>query len=309
MPESPHPKILNREQAQEHANEHFADQLALLRDLANYGSNLVVRAFGSSPKKLEDVVVCGVLLKQIVAMLDAVEVLLSAGIAQASYLPARAAFEASLYMDWMLLENTERKAKCYIVSNFREERKWASRAIKGTKEEAAFRSLTDELGVDIHAEQPNLIAEATKHLSEIERVLAQADLASIDAEFEQKRRGKRRSDLEWYVLAGASSIRKVAQDVNRLTEYEFLYGRGSHVTHTATYKDHVQFRSGQVRFRQVRHVAEFRELLNLIVIVAFSSYQKVLAFYRPAELPAFAARYLSDWREPFRNVKNVTYSA
>lgn len=115
MPESPHPAILNREEAQGHAREHFSPQLALLRDLANYGSNLVIRAFNSSPKKMEDAVICGVLLKQIVAMLDAVEVLLSAGVAQAAFLPARAAFEASLYLDWILLGDSERKAQCYIV--------------------------------------------------------------------------------------------------------------------------------------------------------------------------------------------------
>ena len=135
MPESPHPAILNREEAKGHTHEHFAPQLVLLRDLANYGSNLVIRAFASSPKKMADVVLCGVLLKQIVAMLDAVEVLLSAGVAQAAYLPARAAFEASLYMDWILVGDSERKAQCYIVSNFRDERKWASRAINGTPEE------------------------------------------------------------------------------------------------------------------------------------------------------------------------------
>lgn len=309
MPESPHPTILNREEAQGHAHEHFSPQLALLRDLANYGSNLVIRAFESSTKKIEDIVICGVLLKQIVAMIDAVEVLLSAGVAQAAFLPARAAFEASLYMDWILLGDSERKAQCYIVSNYRDERKWALRAIHGTPEEVEFSSMIKPLGVDIHAKRPALLAEAKAHLAEIDRVLAQADLAPIDAEFDLNRRGKRKIEVEWYVLTGKGSIRQIADAVKRLPEYEMFYGKGSRITHTASYKDHVGFRSGQVRFKPVRHVAEFGELLNFLVAVSIGVYSRILTLYRPAELPVFWQKYLTDWREPFLNVKNVTYSS
>jgi hypothetical protein len=49
--------VLNREQATSHAEEHFADQISLLRDLTDYGSNLLFRAFNSSPKDLPAVVV------------------------------------------------------------------------------------------------------------------------------------------------------------------------------------------------------------------------------------------------------------
>lgn len=309
MSESPHLGILNREEAKRHAQEFFAPQLDLLRDLANYGSNLVIRAYESSSQKTEDVVICGVLLKQIVAMLDAVEVLLSAGVAQAAFLPARSGFEASLYMDWILLGDIERKAQCYIVSNFRDERKWALRAIHGTPEEVDFTAVTESFGVDIHAARPTLRAEAKEHLAEVDRVLAQADLASIDAEFDLHRKGKRKIDVEWYVLTGKSSIRQIAEAVNRLLEYEVFYGKGSRITHTASYKDHVRFRSGQVRFKQVRHVAEFNELLNFLLAFSLRAYSKVLTVYRPGEVPAFWTKYREEWREPFVNVKSASYNS
>lgn len=309
MPESPHAGILNREEAQRLAQEHYSPQLALLRDLANYGSNLVLRAYGSSPKKTEDVVICGVLLKQIVAMLDAVEVLLAAGVGLAAFLPARAAFEASLYLDWILLGDRERKAQCYIVSNFRDERKWALRTIHGTPEEVAFAPVTRSIGVDIHATRPTLLAEAKEYLAEIDRVLAQADLAPIDAEFELYRKKKRKTDVEWYVLTGKSSIRQIADAVKRLPEYEMFYSTSSRITHTASYKDHVRFSNGQVRFKQVRHVAKFHELLNFLVVFSIRAYLNVLTTYRSDELPAFWIKYRDEWREPFLNVKSVTYSA
>jgi hypothetical protein len=153
------------------------------------------------------------------------------------------------------------------------------------------------------------LAEAKVHLAEVDRVLAQADLASIDAEFESNRRGKRKFEVEWYALTGKSSIRQIAEAVTRLAEYELLYGRGSRITHSASYKDHIRFHSGQVRFKHVRHVEEFHELLNFLVAVTFGAYRKVLTLYRPGELPAFTQKYLNDWRAPFLNVKRITYSS
>jgi hypothetical protein len=61
--------------------------------ISQTSSNLIIRAFESSSKQMADVVLFEVLLKQVVAMIDAVEVLLSAGIAQPAYLPSRAAID------------------------------------------------------------------------------------------------------------------------------------------------------------------------------------------------------------------------
>lgn len=307
MEETPHPAILNREEVKAVALQHFAKQTELLRDLANYGSNLIVRAFDSSPKKMAEVVVCGVLLKQVVAMVDAAEVLLSAGCGHASFLPARTAFEASIYIDWIFAGDSERRATRYVVANYRDERLWASRVIPGTAEEIAFTKIAQILGVDIHAERPTLAGEASTHLTEVDRILAQPYLAAIDQEFTAAR-GKRKRDPEWYELDGLQSIRQVAEKVDRLPEYEFFYSKGSQVTHTGTYKDHVRFVDSQVRFKPIRHLADVNMLLNFIVTICVGTYKKTLEMYRPGETTAFAKKYLEDWRDPFMNVVPVTYN-
>ncbi|WP_453931919.1 DUF5677 domain-containing protein [Acidovorax temperans] len=307
MQETPHPAILNREEVKAVALQHFAKQTELLRDLANYGSNLIVRAFDSSPKKMAEVVVCGVLLKQVVAMVDAAEVLLSAGCGHASFLPARTAFEASIYIDWIFAGDSERRATRYVVANYRDERLWASRVIPGTAEEIAFTKIAQVLGVDIHAERPTLAGEASTHLTEVDRILAQPYLAAIDQEFTAAR-GKRKRDPEWYELDGLQSIRQVAEKVDRLPEYEFFYSKGSQVTHTGTYKDHVRLVDSQVRFKPIRHLADVNMLLNFIVTICVGTYKKTLEMYRPGETTAFAKKYLEDWRDPFMNVVPVTYN-
>jgi hypothetical protein len=109
--------LLGGEEAKKNVDEHFTDQIKLLNDLTEYGSNLILRAFDSSKKELSDIVVCGVLLKQVVSMLAAVQCLIEAGMVHAAFLPARAAFEASIYSDWIMFSGPERKALCYIVAN------------------------------------------------------------------------------------------------------------------------------------------------------------------------------------------------
>ena len=307
MREKPLASIIDREEARKHASEHFAEQIALLRDITNYGSNLVFRAFNSSKKDLADVVVCGALLKQIVAMVDAVETLMESGIVYAAFLPARAAFEASTYLEWILFSDSDRKAQCYIVSNFRDERLWALRTIKGTPEEAVFESIAKTVGLDIHARRPTLAADAKKHLDEVNRILAQSDFQPIDQEFDQ-RRGKRKVDLEWYELVGAKSIRQVAEAVGRLAEYEFFYAKGSQITHSASYKDHIRFTKNQVQFKPIRHLQGIDMLLNFVVGIAIRSFQNTLRYYRRDELLAFSKKYAEDWRKPFLTVKAVKYN-
>lgn len=306
MLEKPHLAILNRDEATSVATTHFSKQTALLKDLANYGSNLVIRAFDSSPKGMAEVIVCGVLLKQVAAMVDATDVLLSAGCCQAAFLPARTAFEASVYIDFMLSGDSELRATRYYVGNLRDQKVWAARATPGTVEALGFDPISKQLGIDLHARNPQLASVAATNTAEVVRILAQPNLASIDQEFDAAR-GKSKRDRDWYELDGFKSIRAVAQDVGRLPEYDVFYSRGSQVTHTGTYKDHVRFADGQVRFKPIRHLADVNMLLNAIVTVALGTYARVLKRYRPGEFIAFSRKYTEDWRGPFQNVQPVAY--
>lgn len=296
MEELPHPTILNRDVPPVLAKQHFGDQLHLIRDLVNYGSNLIARSYTVSPKKMADIIVCGVLLKQIVTMLDGVEVLISAGCAIPSHLPARAAFEASLYLEWILESNSEHRATRYLVGNYREERKWAARAIKGTPEEEAMRWV----GIDINEHRPTLHAEAKTLLDEIDRILAQPELSPINAEFvaaEGKQKKSRRKTIEWFHLDGLASIRQIAEKLNRLREYQFLYSKGSEVTHSARYKDHIGFKDGNVYFNEIRHLHEAHVAINFVLPIAIGTYSKIIEHYRPQERPAFQKKYLEDWQK------------
>ncbi len=92
--ESEYKPLLDRDRALNDVRQHLGPWLKLIQDVTNYGTNLIPRCFSTSERKLRDVVVLGILLRQVVAMLDGVEILLSQGAAHAASLQMRAALEA-----------------------------------------------------------------------------------------------------------------------------------------------------------------------------------------------------------------------
>lgn len=100
LEDSPNLKLLNRERARADVSTHLMPQLVAVRSLVDYGSHLIERALAAKPQGVGNVIANGVFLKQVVAMADAVEILLAEGSVYACHLPARGAFEASLYLDY-----------------------------------------------------------------------------------------------------------------------------------------------------------------------------------------------------------------
>lgn len=299
--------IIDREKAEQDVKQHFSRHLELLIDLTNYGSNLIPRVFDSSDKKLVDIVLVCVLLKQVVSMVDAVEVLVSKGAVAAAAMPTRAAFEASLYIDWILNEDSVRKARYYYAWNLRKQRLWALRIINGTPEKALFSETMKEIDAFKIDDIENLEKQAEDSVGKVDEFLNKPDWIEINKEFEAKRNKKSGSDTEWYKLLGVSSIMEMAKRMRRLGEYYFWYARGSEVMHTASYRDHIQFEKGTVGLEPIRQMKEISLILRAITCVVIGSYSSILKHYRYGELSHFRRKYLQDWREPFLNIPSVKY--
>ena len=306
--EQPHKELLNREESVRLADKIYRSQLDVLADMVNYGSNLITRALISSAKGHTEAVVIGVLLKQVIAMLDATEVLLRNGIAYASLLQARAAFEASLYIDWILSSDSQNKARHYLVANLRQERQWAKRGILGTPEHRDYEARFQTLGRNKTVSSPDIETDAKKHLTEVNRLLEHEDFKSIDAAFEQIASRRKNYEPDWYAPLKKTSIRQIAKEVERVPEYEIFYSRGSDVTHSGLYKDHIKFIRGRLHLRNIRHLADAHDLLTSIMGIAVHTFQRIIETYRSGEEIAFSKKYTEDWRDSFLSVKYVQYS-
>ncbi len=302
--------IIDRERQENDVRKYFSKHIELLIDLVNYGSNLVPRAFDSSEKKLADITVILVLLKQVISMVDAVEVLVSKGAVTQASLQARAAFEASLYIDWMLGDDAIKKAKYYYISNLRSQRLWALRFKTGTQEQETFSKQFEDIEKHLKFDDlSKLQKEAEEELNRVETFLNRPAWIQINGEFEKNKNKKTGAEIYWYKLLGIKSIRMLAREVGRLGEYDLFYSRSSEVTHTASYKDHVRFGSGTVVFEPIRQLRDIQFVLKFTTITTIATYKSVLKHYRYGELDSFGHKYKSDWRDAFLNIPPVSYNA
>jgi hypothetical protein len=122
-------------------------------------------------------------------------------------------------------------------------------------------------------------------------------------------KGKRKHEPAWHQPLGNSSVRKLAEVVGRLNEYEIFYTQMSETMHSSWYKEHITIQKGKIELEPIRHLEEAASSINLMVSMVLHSYKKVLAAYRPGQLTEFVARYAGEWRKPFLNVRQVKYSA
>ncbi len=293
--------IINRIDSELNAQTSYSKQIELLIDLVNYGSNLIVRAYTSSKKDIDDIVIIAVLLKHIVQMLDGIQVLISAGNAHAATLQTRSAFEAYLCMIWILKGDSKRKARFYYVSEIRKQRKWALLAMPKTQEREKFMETYKAFDFAQAINWDKLAEIAKNNLSAIDSILSQPSLKPINDLIEKTKQN------DWYKSLGMQSIKQIAKEVDELAIYDLFYTKFSDVMHASSYREQIGIENHRITFEPVRYLADAQIVILLGCHVALHGYQTILEHYRRGELPNFKQKYIIDWREPMLHNPVVNY--
>ncbi len=304
--ETAHPTILDRDSAPGQIRQHFSETMALLREVVNYGSNLIPRAFVSSDRETVDIVVIGVLLKHAVTMLDAIEILVSQGAIFAAHLQARSLFETRLYLTWILEKDTIRRANQYFVWHKREEAMWAKRSIPGTPEYSRFRKACDSILND--GKVTELEQEAKEQLGALDETLSSPDYADIVKEFDRLKKPDKDHDVAWYRPWGPITIADMAGRLGLSGEYMIFYHIFSKATHCQEFRRHISIDGKVLNFQSIRHIEGIDTLLRVCISYALDIYRRVLERYRPAELENFSRKYLNEWRDRFHSIRGVKYN-
>lgn len=163
--------------------------------------------------------------------------------------------------------------------------------------------------MDVNATRPHLENEAKTHLAQVNRILNQDVFSALDRKFEEiKQSDRNKREPNWYRPLNIFSIRQLSKEVGRIAEYDIFYSKGSQVTHSASYKDHVRFENQGMTFKPIRYLENIDSLLNFLVSLTMKTYQSILEKYRPGELKAFSKKYVDDWRAAFMSIKPVKYT-
>jgi hypothetical protein len=257
------------------------------------------------------VIVLTVLLKQVVALLDAATELLSKGCVQPALLQLRAAFEASVYIDWILASRQKMRAKAYYIWNIRRALRWTKRALKGTPEATAFRKETKPLKIQSKLSKSESQRNLRKELARFQSHLNSPTYRAWNARF-QKRRGNKSYDPAWYEVLFVGkrpvSFNEICRRVRRLAEYRIIYEIGSEAMHSSRTDAHIRsLGGGQIVIRPLRELTDFGFVCQTFMALVLHTYQRILQEYRPNETPLFAQKYVENWRQTLLTQVNVTY--
>lgn len=308
MKEEAHEIILDRLTSAQYVKEYFYDSLELVREVTNYGSNLIPRCFVSTKRKERNwpnIIILGSLLKQAVAMLDAVEILVSQGALFAAHVPARALFEVYVYISWALQKDKDKRAKHYYVWHLRRLRTWDRRLIPTTNEHMRFEKAIKELNL---TEDGEMQQEAIKQIASIDKLLLKDEFKDINAEFDKMRKPGRDYDERWYRPCGAKSIADMARQLGIEPLYDIFYSQFSEIAHSEAFRKHVSFKEAGIVFEPIRQLEGIGTFLTTVLTVAIRIYQSILKEYRPGELSNFSRKYSEEWRSRFLNIKQVKYT-
>jgi hypothetical protein len=314
MPDNPHQKIYGLDEAQAFVKENLSTWVDFLQDLANYGSNLIPRCYVSSERTLADTVLIASLLKHVVCMLDGIVILLRHGAVFPSELQLRSLFEAHAYIQWILKDDTERKAAQYFVWHWRRDLDWTRAVMEGTKEndrlKAALKPKAEVSTAYISGmkgRQDEVEAQEKKLLE----LLNASEFKEVNDEFERLRtdsKGKRsKHDRNWYSLfSGPNNLRELCEKLSMEGEYDIFYSSSSEVAHATTQKEMITHHGDEIVFEQIRNVDGFDQIVRYSSSLVIRTYRIVLEKYRPGEAAdGFKRRYRNEWRTPFLNIPKV----
>jgi hypothetical protein len=304
-----HEVILDRPEAEKTVQTHFADEVRALVDLVDYGTHLIPRCWTSSSKGIPDMVVLTILLKQAIALLDGAEVLLTAGCVPQVWLQLRGLFEVSVYLDWMLRRDTDRRTKAYFVANLRRRLTWARRTQAGTTEnEGIQREMREIGGLDLSSLHETSQAE----IDTVMRQLNRREFRQLNAAF-TRRRGRSAFDPDWFVVLfprkrkHRPSLYTLAKSTGRAAQYRLIYERGSETMHSSSSYGHVEVGGGKLLIHSLRELGEANLVAVQLAGQTLATYQTILAHYRPAELENFGRKYVQEWQHVIQTRKKVNY--
>jgi hypothetical protein len=228
MPTDEYKPLLDRHEALTNAAPLVQAACPLLREVVNHASWAFRRCDAASDAhgaENEDLAAF-VLYRHLIELTDSIEVLFSASCVNAAVPTIRAAFEASLSLDFILREDYTRRALAWTCAYLHGRIDVHERLDAKTKTGEQFATaFMNEMG------GPALSPyDAGDSVAGLRSVLARDQFRDLDAEYVKLHKSLNRPP-DWFRLVGVKTRRALARAVGRETEYLSFYSEWSGFSH------------------------------------------------------------------------------
>lgn len=212
-----------------------------------------------------------VLLREIASLLDGVGVLVEKGSVEQCGRLLRSALEAAFYLEYILQEDTERRALAYQVAYFYRQRKNDRRL---DPKEDAYKDLIKELEGDQITTSLRVPPEALARIRAIPKEMKDPVYAEVQAEWKRVKRkiktenlriGKRGDPLWHSLFDGPTNIRELTKRIKLLSMY-LVYEEWSAEVHVSMCFKNIAMspNEGEVRIKPIRHPEKIAEVCSFV---------------------------------------------
>lgn len=208
----------------------------------------------------------------------------------------RTMVESSLTIEYLIMEDFERRSHSYFVAEAMKERSNLLQLVEGTQMakqlEATIkkdRILKNTPSVSIPVE------EVQRQLTNIEDMMKRPGFKEAFEEYEKITSNSKEKHPSWYCYwGGPSSLIELAQRINKTGYYEFYYRNFSTSVHSSkTAKQKLERRDGKLYVKPIRDFQEAKIMLQRAMVIINDTFEFVIEHLVPTQKVEYQQWYLN----------------
>ncbi len=268
----------------------------LLDECVNFGTHVFEWCL-EHPKKDHSDLTSFLLFRHLLEMLDGISVLIRQRCADPSFLLLRSGIESLLGLEYILKEDSERRAMSYEVVHVH---KKLSMYLKLDPKSQVGKDFRKTLSKDVISKDMKLPElDILKLVNNLKNLLESPEYAPIEQEWQELKKTGR--SFEWFSLFGGPlTIQQLADRLGHSSWYEILYRPFSGETHATNSIHHLdKDEDGLPALHGLRYPQNLQQATSLSLSFAFTAYRLMLSSYIPERQSDFNSWYLAEMRSGY----------
>jgi len=296
----PYSDLVKREYEDKEYTEYLKQSAEVIENIVNFGSHIFKWAKESDHISGDEKIVALVLLRKILELIDSISILIGKSSVDSSKIILRSLLEVLFETEYLLKEDSEKRAKCLMVWYMNKLIKSRTKYDPTTTEGQIF---YEELKQDQMLKDINVsgLTEFGKALSEkLEEEIS--DLKNILEDYgpyqkEYERLAEKSKTAPWYkMFQGPNNAYELAKEVDLGGYYETLFRTFSDTTHSNDLFEKV-LKQGEpkntIKIIQIRSPKDIGFTISITITFALKFYRNFIYYFFPKS--KFAIEEYGKW--------------
>lgn len=286
----PNKKLFQREEAIVDINVLLKQKIETATEIRNYGSNLIFKTYENSDYGLLDLVLILNFVLNAVNLLDSIIVLVKEGCHLTVPYLVRGLIENSFYVEWLLKEDSTKRAEYFYTYILYEELSLNS----------YVNDNPEHFIKDMDIEEFGILKELKSFSGPTDKRINQIKSHFKEYFPEHYKRLKQKNPAKWYCVNNdITSLADIANEINRSSDYNIFYKGYSETTHSNNLKEKLNIENGYGSVMPIRSIGELQKHLTNSMTYTFRIYRIIIQKYIQGERDNFRSIYDKRWRKNY----------